>query len=74
MAQNPNQHAEDYGLSHSVAADLEPEEGPPLGGQHGETRTRVPEHAVSDAQGPKTRRKIRETLRAGGQGGTHRPG
>ena len=69
MAQTPKQHAEDYRLSRSVAADIEPEEGPPSGGQHGETRTRIPEHVVSDDHGPKTRRKIRETLKGGG--GTH---
>ena len=69
MAQNPEEHAQDYGLSHNVAADLEPEEGPALGGQNGETRTRIPEHAVRTDHGPKTLRKIRETLKGGG--GTH---
>lgn len=71
MAQNPSQHAEDYGLSHSVAADVEPEEGPPLGGQNGETRTRIPEHAVRTDHGPKTRRRIRETVKGKSPDGTH---
>ncbi len=71
MAQNPNQHAEDYGLSRSVAADVEPDEGPALGGQGGETRTRVPEHADRQDHGPKTRRKIRETITGNVAGGTH---
>ncbi len=71
MAQNPQEHAEDYGLSHDVAADFEPEEGPALGGQGGETRTRVPEHAGSAEHGPKTRRKIQETVRGRSPGGTH---
>jgi len=70
MAQNPQEHAEDYGLSHSVAADVEPEEGPALGGQSGETRTRVPEHADRQDHGPKTRRKIREVINGRSQGGT----
>ena len=71
MAQNPDQHAEDYGLSRDVAADLEPEEGPPLGVHHGETRTRVPEHAGREDHGPKTRRRIRQTIRGQAPGGTH---
>ncbi len=71
MAQNTDQHAEDYGLSHDVAADFEPEEGPALGGQGGETRTRVPEHADREEHGPKTRRKIQETVRGQAAGGTH---
>ena len=62
MAQNPSQHAEDYGLSRSVAKDLEPEEGPPSQGQHGETRTRIPEHADLEGHGPKTRRRIKQII------------
>jgi hypothetical protein len=69
MAQHPDQHAEDYGLSHGVNADLEPDEGPPSQGQHGETRTRVPEHTDRETHGPKTRRKIKEIINRGG--GTH---
>lgn len=68
MAQRPNEHAKDYGLSRSVAADLEPEEGPASQGQHGENRTRIPEHANRQDHGPKTRRKIKETIN---RGGTH---
>lgn len=74
MAQNPQQHALDYGLSRNAAADFEAEEGPPLGAehggaQHGETRTRVAEHADREGHGPKTQRKIRETISR--KGGTH---
>lgn len=68
MAQRPNEHAQDYGLSRNVAADLEPDEGPPSQGHHGETRTRIPEHADKEFHGRKTRRKIKETIT---RGGTH---
>ena len=71
MAQNPAQHAEDYGLSRDVAADLEPEEGPPSAGQHGEDRTRIAEHADRQDHGPKTRRRIKQTINRQAQGGTH---
>lgn len=71
MAQNPDQHAEDYGLSRNVAEDIEPDEGPPLQGQHGEDRTRVPEHADRRDHGPKTRRKIKDTINNKSEGGTH---
>jgi hypothetical protein len=71
MAQHPNQHAQDYGLSQDVAGDLEEQEGPPSQGQHGETRTRIPEHADREGHGRKTRRKIKETISRQGQGGTH---
>jgi hypothetical protein len=62
MAQDPQEHAHDYGLSRSVAADVEAEEGPPSQGQHGETRTRVPEHADRQDHGPKTRRRIKDAI------------
>jgi hypothetical protein len=65
MAQHPDQHAQDYGLSRDVAADLEPEEGPPSQGQHGETRTRVPEHAEGQGHGVKTRRRIKQIINRG---------
>ncbi len=71
MAQNPDQHAEDYGLSHDVVADVEPDEGPPLGGQGGETRTRVPEHSDRQDHGPKTRRMIKAAIKGKAPGGTH---
>jgi hypothetical protein len=69
MAQNPQQHAKDYGLSRNAAADVEAEEGPPSGAHHGETRTRIPEHAGSEGHGPKTRRRIKDMINR--QGGTH---
>lgn len=62
MAQNPTEHAQDYGLSRSVAADLEEDEGPPSQGQHGETRTRVPEHADREGHGRKTQRRIKQII------------
>ena len=71
MAQDPQQHAQDYGLSKNVVADLEAEEGPPSGAQHGETRTRVAEHAGSEGHGPKTLKKIRDTINRRSPGGTH---
>ena len=66
MAQRPAEHAQDYGLSRDVAADLEPTEGPPSQGQHGETRTRIPEHADREGHGPKTRRRIKAIISGGG--------
>ncbi len=69
MAQHPTEHAEDYGLSHNVAADMEPEEGPPTRGQHGQDRTLIPEHADRHAHGPKTWRRIKEIIARGR--GTH---
>jgi len=62
MAQRPTEHAQDYGLSRSVVADMEEEEGPPSQGQHGETRTRVADHAGGADHGPKTRRKIKDVI------------
>ena len=66
MAQHPAQHAQDYGLSRDVAADIEDAEGPPSRGQHGETRTRVPERADRHGRGAKTRRQIKSTINRGG--------
>ena len=71
MAHNPTQHAEDYGLSRDVVADVEPEEGPPLGGQGGETRTNLAGHADRTEHGPKTRRKTKEIITGKARGGTH---
>ena len=71
MAQNPTEHAEDYGLSRDVVADVEAEEGPPLGGQGGETRTNLAGHAGHDEHGPKTRRKAKEIITGKAPGGTH---
>jgi hypothetical protein len=62
MAQHPKEHAQDYGLSRSVADDLEFDEGPPSQGQHGETRTRIAEHTEREAHGAKTRRRIRQVI------------
>ena len=69
MAQHPAQHAADYGLSHDVAADLEPVEGPPSQGQHGEDRTLIAAHASRETHGPKTRRRIKQIITRGR--GTH---
>jgi hypothetical protein len=66
MAIHPDQHAEDYGLSRDVTADLEPEEGPPSQGQHGETRTRIPATADIRSHGAKTRRRIKQMINRGG--------
>jgi hypothetical protein len=71
MAQNPEQHAQDYGLSRDVTADIEEEEGPPSGAHHGETRTRIPEHADRLGHGPKTQAKIKDTINRKAPGGTH---
>ena len=71
MAQNPEQHAQDYGLSGDVAADFEAEEGPATGAQHGETRTNIPEHADRQGHGAKTNAKIKDVINGKGQGGTH---
>jgi hypothetical protein len=71
MAQNPEQHARDYGLSRDVAGEFEEQEGPPTGAQHGETRTRIPERADRLGHGPKTQARIKETINGKGPGGTH---
>ncbi len=65
MAQRPSEHARDYGLSRDVAADMEPEEGPPSQGQHGENRTLIPEHADRQTHGPKTWRRIKQIITRG---------
>jgi hypothetical protein len=70
MAQDPEQHAQDYGLSRNVVAEYEDQDGPPSGAQHGETRTRVPEHISHEGHGPKTSRKIRDTINRKTSGGT----
>jgi hypothetical protein len=71
MAQDPQQHAKDYGLSRDVAAEFEDQEGPASGAQHGQTRARVPERADHDGHGPKTSRRIRETINRQSPTGTH---
>ena len=62
MAKNPDEHAEDYGLSRDVVADIEEDEGPPSGGHRGETRTRIAEHADRQGHGPKTRQRVKEII------------
>lgn len=62
MAQNPQDHAESYGLSRDVVADLEEEEGAPSGGHHGETRTFVEDHTHRVDRGSKTRRRSKEII------------
>lgn len=62
MAQNPRENAERYDLSRSVAADMEDEEGPALGGQGGEDRTVVPEHSKHRGHGPKTSARAKDII------------
>jgi hypothetical protein len=62
MAKDPKDNAERYGLSPDVAADMEPEEGPPLGGQGGEDRTRLPERSKHTDHGPKTRARAKAII------------
>jgi hypothetical protein len=62
MAKDPKDNAERYGLSPDVAADMEPEEGPPLGGQGGEDRTRLPERSKHTDHGPKTRARAKDII------------
>ena len=71
MAQDPEDHAEAYGLGHDVLADIEEEEGSPMGAHHGEDRTLIPAHANRDGHGPKTMQKIREEFSGRRRGGTH---
>lgn len=62
MATNPRENAERYGLSRSVAADMEDDEGPALGGQGGEDRTVIPEHSKHVDHGPKTRARVKDII------------
>jgi len=62
MAQNPRENAERYGLSRSVAADMEDDEGPALGGQGGEDRTVIPEHSKRRGHGPKTNARAKDII------------
>jgi hypothetical protein len=62
MAKDPKDNAERYGLSPDVLADLEPEEGPALGGQGGENRTLIPDHVKHRAHGPKTRARAKDII------------
>jgi hypothetical protein len=71
MAQDPKSNAETYDLSRDVVADYEADEGPATGAQHGEDRTRIPEHADRQNHGPKTQAKIKDVINGRSQGGTH---
>jgi hypothetical protein len=62
MAQDPKDNALRYGLSPDVAADLEDDEGPPSGAQHGQSRTVIPEHAGRRDHGPKTRARAKAMI------------
>ena len=53
MANTPDTTG-DPRLSKDVVADMENEEGPPLGGQTGQDRTVIPEHSKGLHQGRKT--------------------
>jgi hypothetical protein len=71
MAETPTDHAEAYGLSQDVAADMEDPECPAIDAVHGEDRTRIPEQADREAHGRKTMQKIREEFSGRHRGGTH---
>lgn len=60
MAQNTQDHAQQYGLSRDVLSEIEEEEGAPSGGYHGESRTRVPEHTHRVDRGSKTFQRTKE--------------
>jgi hypothetical protein len=62
MAKDPKDNAERYGLSPDVIADMEEDEGPPLGGQGGENRTVIPQHTKDFDQGPKTRARAKAII------------
>jgi hypothetical protein len=71
MAENRQDHADAYGLTRDAAADVEDQEGPPMGTHHGETRTRIPEHADREGHGKKTTQHIRDEFSGRQRGGTH---
>jgi hypothetical protein len=62
MAQDPAGNARRYALSSGVAADLEDDEGPPSGAQHGQSRTVIPEHSGHRDHGPKTRARAKAMI------------
>lgn len=71
MARNPQDNAETRGLSRNVLEDVEADEGPASQGHHGETRTRIPEHADRQGHGPKTQAAIKQQITRQKSGGTH---
>ena len=71
MAENRQDHADAYGLSRDAVADVEDQEGPPMGTHHGENRTRIPEHADREGHGKKTMQHIREEFSGRRRGSTH---
>ena len=62
MAKDPKDNAERYGLSPDVIADMEEDEGPPLGGQGGENRTVIPQRTKDFDHGPKTRARAKAII------------
>jgi hypothetical protein len=62
MAQNPQEHADTYGLSNNVLQDMEEDEGAPSGAHHGETRTRVADHTHRVDRGSKTFRRSKDII------------
>lgn len=63
MAQNTQDHAEQYGLSNDVLSDIEDIEGAPSGAHHGESRTRVPERTRRVDRGSKTFQRSKDIIR-----------
>ena len=70
MAETPQDRIEPYGLSRDTVADVEDQEGPPMGAHHGENRTRIPEHADREGHGKKTMQHIREEFSGRRRGST----
>ena len=62
MAKDPKDNAERYGLSPDVTADMEEDEGPPMGSHRGENRTLIPQHAGRRDHGPKTRARAKDII------------
>ena len=71
MAENRQDHADAYGLSRDAVADIEDQEGPPTGAQHGENRTRIAQHSDREGHGKKTMQHIRDEFSGRHRGGTH---
>ena len=71
MAENRQDHADAYGLTDDAVADVEDQEGPPMGTHRGETRTRIAEHADREGHGKKTMQHIREEFSGRRRGSTH---
>ena len=62
MAKDTKAHAERYGLSQDVAADFEPQEGPPIEAQAGGNHTNDREAKTRDVRGRKTLEALRRQV------------